>query len=125
MSVVNGDPRGIIHGLSAKTDGGPSDIQRTRRDQQDPSRRIQNRTGQEPINGLSIDTLPDNMTQVVLSIHHAGMDSLLRNCATGCRVDEAFAVDDLVDSISADTSGLRCGHVQLRIVFITPVWTVC
>ncbi|ROJ25234.1 hypothetical protein DPX16_20047 [Anabarilius grahami] len=49
------------------------------------------------------------------------MDGLLRNCATGCRVDEAFMMDDLVDSISADTSGLRCGHVQLRIVFITPV----
>ncbi|ROL50613.1 hypothetical protein DPX16_23883 [Anabarilius grahami] len=48
------------------------------------------------------------------------MDGLLRNCATGCRVDEAFTMDDLVDSISADTSGLRCGHVQLRIVFITP-----
>ncbi|ROI69421.1 hypothetical protein DPX16_14361 [Anabarilius grahami] len=58
-------------------------------------------------------------------IHHAGMDGLLRNCATGCRVDEAFTMDDLVDSISADTSGLRCGRVQLRIVFITPVWTVC
>ncbi|XP_048027655.1 plexin domain-containing protein 1 isoform X2 [Megalobrama amblycephala] len=56
---------GIIHGHSAKTDGGPSDIQRTRRDQQDNSRRIQNRNGQEPINGLSIDMLPDNMTQVV------------------------------------------------------------
>ncbi|ROI15620.1 C-type lectin domain family 4 member F [Anabarilius grahami] len=53
-------------------------------------------------------------------IHHVGMDGLLRNCATGCRVDEAFTMDDLVDSISADTSGLRCGHVQLRIVFITP-----
>ncbi|ROL51082.1 Elongation of very long chain fatty acids protein 2 [Anabarilius grahami] len=50
------------------------------------------------------------------------MDGLLRNCATGCRVDDAFTMDDLVDSISADTSGLRCGHVQLRIVFITPVW---
>ncbi|ROL50814.1 hypothetical protein DPX16_15058 [Anabarilius grahami] len=48
------------------------------------------------------------------------MDGLLMNCATGCRVDEAFTMDDLVDSISADTSGLRCGHVQLRIVFITP-----
>ncbi|ROL42993.1 hypothetical protein DPX16_5546 [Anabarilius grahami] len=48
------------------------------------------------------------------------MDGLLRNCATGFRVDEAFTMDDLVDSISADTSGLRCGHVQLRIVFITP-----
>ncbi|ROK74120.1 hypothetical protein DPX16_22261 [Anabarilius grahami] len=48
------------------------------------------------------------------------MDGLLRNCATGCRVDEAFTMDDLVDSISADTSWLRCGHVQLRIVFITP-----
>ncbi|ROI15747.1 hypothetical protein DPX16_23243 [Anabarilius grahami] len=48
------------------------------------------------------------------------MDGLLRNCATGCRVDEAFTMDDLVDPISADTSGLRCGHVQLRIVFITP-----
>ncbi|ROI15196.1 hypothetical protein DPX16_8995 [Anabarilius grahami] len=45
-------------------------------------------------------------------IHHAGMDGLLRNCATGFRVDEAFTMDDLVDSISADTSGLRCGHVQ-------------
>ncbi|ROL50588.1 hypothetical protein DPX16_1131 [Anabarilius grahami] len=44
-------------------------------------------------------------------IHHAGMDGLLRNCATGCRVDEAFTMDDLVDSISADTSGLRCGRV--------------
>ncbi|ROL52082.1 Prolyl 4-hydroxylase subunit alpha-2 [Anabarilius grahami] len=55
-------------------------------------------------------------------IHHAGMDGLLRNCATGCRVDEAFTMDDLVDSISADTSGLRCGHVQLRIVFITPLF---
>ncbi|ROL53207.1 hypothetical protein DPX16_11633 [Anabarilius grahami] len=53
-------------------------------------------------------------------IHHVGMDGLLRNCATGCPVDEAFTMDDLVDSISADTSGLRCGHVQLRIVFITP-----
>ncbi|ROI16331.1 hypothetical protein DPX16_12449 [Anabarilius grahami] len=49
------------------------------------------------------------------------MDGLLRNCATGCRVDEAFTMDDLVDSISANTSGLRCGHVQLRIVFITPL----
>ncbi|ROI15272.1 hypothetical protein DPX16_12824 [Anabarilius grahami] len=49
------------------------------------------------------------------------MDGLLRNCATGCRVDEAFTMDDLVDSISADTSGLRCVHAQLRIVFITPV----
>ncbi|ROL47716.1 hypothetical protein DPX16_16088 [Anabarilius grahami] len=53
-------------------------------------------------------------------IHHTGMDGLLRNCATGCRVDEAFTMDDLVDTISADTSGLRWGHVQLRIVFITP-----
>ncbi|XP_077061929.1 plexin domain-containing protein 1 isoform X1 [Siphateles boraxobius] len=59
------EQRGIIHGQSEKTDGGPSDIQRTRRDQQDPSRRTQNRTGQEPINGLSIDTLPDKMTKVV------------------------------------------------------------
>ncbi|ROL48799.1 hypothetical protein DPX16_23449 [Anabarilius grahami] len=57
-------------------------------------------------------------------IHHAGMDGLLRNCATGCRVDEAFTMDDLVDSISADTSGLRCGHVQLRIVFITPCFGI-
>ncbi|ROJ29383.1 hypothetical protein DPX16_13827 [Anabarilius grahami] len=48
------------------------------------------------------------------------MDGLLRNYATGCRVDEAFTMDDLVDLISADTSGLRCGRVQLRIVFITP-----
>ncbi|ROI15695.1 hypothetical protein DPX16_20233 [Anabarilius grahami] len=51
--------------------------------------------------------------QVEDRIHHAGMDGLLRNCATGCRVDEAFTMDDLVDSISADTSGLRCGHVQM------------
>ncbi|ROL23581.1 hypothetical protein DPX16_18849 [Anabarilius grahami] len=48
------------------------------------------------------------------------MDGLLRSCGTGCRVNEAFTMDDLADSISADTSGLRCGHVQLRIVFITP-----
>ncbi|ROL55339.1 Threonylcarbamoyladenosine tRNA methylthiotransferase [Anabarilius grahami] len=53
-------------------------------------------------------------------IHHAGMDGLLMNCATGCRVDDVFTMDDLVNLISADTSGLRCGHVQLRIVFITP-----
>ncbi|KAK2876637.1 hypothetical protein Q8A67_020733 [Cirrhinus molitorella] len=59
------EQRGINHGQSEKADGGPSDIQRTRRDQQDPSNRIQNRTGQEPSNRLSIDTLPDNMTQVV------------------------------------------------------------
>ncbi|ROL48347.1 hypothetical protein DPX16_21833 [Anabarilius grahami] len=51
------------------------------------------------------------------------MDSFLRNSATGCRVDEAFTMDDLVDSISADTSGLRCGHVQLRIIFIMPVFS--
>ncbi|ROJ30497.1 hypothetical protein DPX16_23578 [Anabarilius grahami] len=43
------------------------------------------------------------------------MDGLLRNCATGCRVDEAFTMDDLDDSISADTSGLRCGPVEDRI----------
>ncbi|ROL55246.1 hypothetical protein DPX16_5756 [Anabarilius grahami] len=48
-------------------------------------------------------------------IHHASMDALLRNCATGCRVDEAFTMDDLADSISADTSGLRCGPVEDRI----------
>ncbi|CAM4708626.1 unnamed protein product [Leuciscus chuanchicus] len=59
------EQRGIIYGKSEKTDGGPSDIQRTRRDKQDPSRHTQNRTGQEPINGLSIDTLPDSMTRVV------------------------------------------------------------
>uniref|UniRef100_A0A673M789 Plexin domain-containing protein 1-like n=1 Tax=Sinocyclocheilus rhinocerous TaxID=307959 RepID=A0A673M789_9TELE len=59
------EQKGIIHGQSVKTDGGPSDIQRTRRDQQDPSRRTQNRTGQEPTNRLSIDMLPDNMTRVV------------------------------------------------------------
>ncbi|XP_042611458.1 plexin domain-containing protein 1 isoform X2 [Cyprinus carpio] len=59
------EQRGIIHRQSVKTDGGPSDIQRTRRDQQDPSRHTQNRTGQEPTNRLSIDMLPDNMTQVV------------------------------------------------------------
>ncbi|XP_051768452.1 bone morphogenetic protein 7a isoform X2 [Ctenopharyngodon idella] len=46
------------------------------------------------------------------SIHHAGMDGLLRNCATGCRVNEAFTVDDLVDSISADTWG--CVMVMSR-----------
>ncbi|ROL54222.1 hypothetical protein DPX16_10645 [Anabarilius grahami] len=43
------------------------------------------------------------------------MDGLLRNCATGCRVDEAFKMDDLADSISADTSGLCCGPVEDRI----------
>ncbi|XP_050958927.1 plexin domain-containing protein 1-like [Labeo rohita] len=55
----------INHGESAKADGGPSDIQRIRRDQQDSSRRTQNRTEQEPTNRLSIDMLPDNMTRVV------------------------------------------------------------
>ncbi|ROI96428.1 hypothetical protein DPX16_23647 [Anabarilius grahami] len=43
---------------------------------------------------------------------HWRQDRLLRNCATGCRVDEAFTVDDPVDSTSADTSGLRCGRVK-------------
>ncbi|XP_073684668.1 plexin domain-containing protein 1 isoform X3 [Garra rufa] len=59
------EQRGINHGQSIKADGGPSDTQRTRRDQQDPSRHTENRTGQEPTNRLSIDTLPDNMTRVV------------------------------------------------------------
>jgi len=58
---------GIFYAQSEKTDRGPLDIQRTRRDQQNPSRHTQNRTGQEPINGLSIDTLHDNMTRVVVS----------------------------------------------------------
>ncbi len=52
-------------------------------------------------------------------IHHAGMDGLLRSCATGCRVDEAFPMDDLVDSISADTSGLRCGRVKAQVLDLT------
>ncbi|XP_058649054.1 plexin domain-containing protein 1 isoform X2 [Onychostoma macrolepis] len=59
------EQRGIIHGQSAKADGGPSDIHRTKRDQQDSSRHTQNRTGQESANRLSIDTLPDNMTRVM------------------------------------------------------------
>ncbi|XP_067285533.1 plexin domain-containing protein 1 isoform X2 [Pseudorasbora parva] len=58
------EQRGIIHGQSEKNDEGPSAIQRTKRDQQDPSKHTQNITGQEPINGLSIDTLPDSMTRV-------------------------------------------------------------
>ncbi|ROL45265.1 hypothetical protein DPX16_17876 [Anabarilius grahami] len=49
-------------------------------------------------------------------IHHASMDGLLRNCATGCRVDDVFTMDDLVDSISADTSGLRCGRVMAPVL---------
>ncbi|ROL42187.1 hypothetical protein DPX16_1372 [Anabarilius grahami] len=51
------------------------------------------------------------------------MDGLLRNCDTGCRVDEDFTVDDLVDSISADTSGLRCRRVKeqdLDLTWIRP-----
>ncbi|XP_060795786.1 plexin domain-containing protein 1 isoform X2 [Neoarius graeffei] len=45
---------------------GQSDVQRVRRDQQDSSRSIQNRSGQEANGGgLAIDTLPDNMTKVV------------------------------------------------------------
>jgi len=52
-------------------------------------------------------------------IHHAGKDGLLRNCATGCRVDEAFTVDDLVDLISADTSGLHCGRVKAQVLDLT------
>ncbi|XP_051958880.1 plexin domain-containing protein 1-like isoform X2 [Xyrauchen texanus] len=59
------EQRGILHGQTAQADGAPSDIRRTRRGQQDPSRHTQNRTGQETSNGLSIDTLPDNMTRVV------------------------------------------------------------
>ncbi|ROL53301.1 hypothetical protein DPX16_23818 [Anabarilius grahami] len=72
------------------------------------------------LGGLQEQPLEEGFHPVEDRIHHGGMDGLL-NCATGCRVDEAFTTDDLVDSISADTSGLRCGHVQLRIVFITPV----
>ncbi|XP_030631634.1 plexin domain-containing protein 1 [Chanos chanos] len=46
--------------------GDLTELQRTRRDQQDPHRRSQNRTGQDPMGGgLAIDTLPDNMTRVV------------------------------------------------------------
>ena len=52
-------------------------------------------------------------------IHHTGMDGVLWNCATGCRVDEAFTVDGLVDSISADTLGLRCGHVKAQVLDLT------
>ena len=52
-------------------------------------------------------------------IHHTGMDGLLRSCATGCCVDEAFTMDDLVDSISADTSGLRCGRVKAPVLGLT------
>ncbi|ROL47949.1 hypothetical protein DPX16_21816 [Anabarilius grahami] len=52
-------------------------------------------------------------------IHHAGMDGLLRNCATGCRVDDVFTMDDLVDSISADTSGLRCGRFTFPVCVIS------
>ena len=37
----------------------------------------------------------------------------------GCRVDEAFTGDDLVDSISADTSGLRCGRVKVQVLGLT------
>ncbi|ROL42488.1 hypothetical protein DPX16_9611 [Anabarilius grahami] len=37
----------------------------------------------------------------------------------GCRVDEAFTVEDLVDSISADTSELRCGRVKAQILGLT------
>ncbi|ROL42380.1 hypothetical protein DPX16_8259 [Anabarilius grahami] len=48
------------------------------------------------------------------------MDGLLGNCATGCRVDEAFTMDDLVDSISADTSGLRCRRVMAPV--LGPSW---
>ena len=37
----------------------------------------------------------------------------------GCRVDEAFTGDDLVDSISADASGLRCGRVKVQVLGLT------
>ena len=47
------------------------------------------------------------------------MDGVLRSCATGCRVDEAFTMDDLVGSISADTSGLRCGRVKAPVLGLT------
>ncbi|ROL55344.1 hypothetical protein DPX16_22820 [Anabarilius grahami] len=55
------------------------------------------------------------------------MDGLLRNCATGCRVDEAFTMDDLVDSISADTSGLRCGRVMAPVLGLSwiPAYHIC
>ncbi|CAM4596718.1 unnamed protein product [Leuciscus chuanchicus] len=44
--------------------------------------------------------------------HHTGIDTdLLRISADGCRVDEAFTGESLVDTTSADTSGMRCGRV--------------
>ncbi|XP_043109931.1 plexin domain-containing protein 1 isoform X1 [Puntigrus tetrazona] len=58
------EQRGIYHGQSVKANGGPSDNQRTKRDQEDFSRRTQNRTGQESANRLSIDIFPDNLTGV-------------------------------------------------------------
>ncbi|XDV39484.1 hypothetical protein PO909_008728 [Leuciscus waleckii] len=43
---------------------------------------------------------------------HAGMEtSLLRISADGCCVDEDFTGESLVDTISADTSGMCCGRV--------------
>ncbi|XP_076856268.1 plexin domain-containing protein 1 isoform X2 [Brachyhypopomus gauderio] len=54
-----------LSGRSVQADGGPSDVQRTRRDQQESStRRTQSRPGQDTLNGLAIDTLPENMTKV-------------------------------------------------------------
>ncbi|XP_036428857.1 plexin domain-containing protein 1 isoform X1 [Colossoma macropomum] len=56
---------GPLYGRSPRLDGDPSALQRVRRDQQESSRRSQNRAGQEASTGLAIDTLPDNMTNVV------------------------------------------------------------
>ncbi|XP_026887733.2 plexin domain-containing protein 1 isoform X2 [Electrophorus electricus] len=54
-----------LSGRPVQADGDPSDMQRARRDQQESStRRAQIRAAQETLNGLAIDTLPDNMTKV-------------------------------------------------------------
>ncbi|ROJ62413.1 Solute carrier family 22 member 5 [Anabarilius grahami] len=55
--------------------------------------------GWEYDTGTYISTIVTEFHPVEDRIHHAGMDGLLRNCATGCRVDEAFTMDDLADSI--------------------------
>ncbi len=57
-----------LRGTPLRTDGDPSGFHRTRRDQQTPHKHREARNAQaEGGGGLDISTLPDNMTQIVVS----------------------------------------------------------
>ncbi|XP_066521356.1 plexin domain-containing protein 1 isoform X4 [Hoplias malabaricus] len=65
VKVWSHELSGPLHGRTSRSDGDSSAVQRVRRDQQESSRRLQNKPGQDVSTGLDIDTLPDNMTRVM------------------------------------------------------------